>query len=206
MLDLLMTFSHFSFSSFCGLRSSAGWPTASTKSTSCSSGRPRISWMTLLAGVPSAWRLSRICIQQEPSPRSSICSCMMMAAMEPSSIQQGLVFGSPMTTMASGASLRNVAPLSLASDRAAMAAGSSVTAKCQARTHLAVGDMRAARRIRRTSSALTFSSVYLRWLRRTCTNVLKSFMDVSFNVSSQSYKKRETNATLSPQFLLILPL
>ena len=109
---------------------------------------------------------SLICIQQLPKPRSCACSCIANAAIDASSIQTSLSYGSTTTTIAKAQPAIGFAPKSLHWLSAASFCLSSTTTNCHGIFPLDEGATRPASIINFTSSGDSNCSVYFRMLRR----------------------------------------
>lgn len=118
-----------------------------------------------MAGCPMA--------EQLPKPISSACNCIIIEAMEASSIHTSLTNGSAVTTIANGASAINCDACALQCDSFSSNSLSSTIINCHAFVRLEVGDISAAFIKVTTSSCVNSSSVNFRILRRTFSNSLK---------------------------------
>ena len=146
------------------------FPNATMHNTSIPSGMSRMPRTTSEAGVPSLRRRPRICTQHDEIPISSACNCMEKAAILPSSTQQSLALGQPVTTTAKAAYFKKEAPLSLASDSFSRFIRSSTNIKCHERLFIDVGDIKAALMMVCTSSPSSSSELNDRQLLLFATN------------------------------------
>ena len=148
-------------------------PIATTLSTCSCKGISSTSRTYSSDGIPEAVKRSRTCTQQLPKPISSACNCIIIEAMEASSIHTSLTNGSAVTTIANGASAINCDACALQCDSFSSNSLSSTIINCHAFVRLEVGDISAAFIRVTTSSCVNSPSVNFRILRRTFSNSLK---------------------------------